>query len=109
MPPVAGPANARVVPHLVLDIDRRGWGLFSRLSGTYQRGLAGRETPPVIERNGWWHGPTISPQRFTGMASLATGGRPINERASEIGDKKSAGLDDPSLRVFRERAARRRR
>lgn len=103
---VTGPANARVETDLVFETDRRGWGIFARLSGIHQRGISGRNGAAVIERHGYWSGPTVGPQRFTGMASTATA-RPISERAAEIGDARSAGLDDPARRIFAERMRRR--
>jgi hypothetical protein len=107
---VGGPANGTVIQDLYLAPERRGARLFAVLSGRHQRALRGRETAPVIERHdGYWHGPTINPQTFTGMAGRVSAALPVTERSSTIGDEKSASYDDPSLRIFRERAARRRR
>lgn len=99
-------ANARLVTDVVFETDRRGWGLFARLSGIHQRGISGQDSAAVIERHGYWSGPTVGPQRFVGLASTSTA-RPVSQRATEIGDARSAGLDDPARRIFAERMRRR--
>ena len=105
---VSGPANARPVVDVDFDIDRRGWGIFARLSGRHQQGVRGRSTAPVTERHGYWRGAVVSPQRFLGLGARVGGTSPVTARNAEIGDVRSADYDDPALRIFRDRAARRR-
>lgn len=109
---VAAAANARIVPVVEYSGDQRGRSLFARLTGAHARGVTGREvtTPPVVERVAMWNGRIhASPQRFHGLANLGVGSVGyIAEKNSELTDVRSAGLEDPAQRLFRERAGRRR-
>ena len=107
---VAVASNARVAaPVVEYERDPRGVGLFRRLSGAHAATLGGRGARPVVEVNGWWHGAIhASPQRFLGLAHLGNA-RPVAERSADLGETRSAGLEDPAQRLFRDREARRRR
>jgi hypothetical protein len=105
---MADPINARVTQSVEYERDPRGASLFRRLSGAQADQLRGRATAPVVQRTAFWHGRIhASPQQFRGAANIGTA--PISERAPELGDTRSAGLEDPAQRLFRDRAARRRR
>jgi hypothetical protein len=101
--------NARVAQVVEFHRDERGASLFRRLAGAHAPGLRGQATAPVVDTRGaTWHGRIhASPQQFRGVANIGTA--PISERSPELGDTRSAGLEDPAQRLFRERAARRRR
>ena len=101
---VAAAANARIVQDVDYTLERRGWAMFARLSGMGQRGIAGQNTAPVIEPNRTFHGPLMTPQRFVGLAGL---GRTVVEPTQQLGGQRSAGLQDPALRIFAERMRRR--
>jgi hypothetical protein len=105
---MADAVNARVAQVVEYHRDERGASLFRRLAGAHAAGLTGRATAPVVERTRAWHGRIhASPQQFRGLANIGTA--QIAERAPELGDTRSAGLEDPAQRLFRDRAARRRR
>lgn len=110
---VAAASNARIVPVVEYAGDSRGRSMFARLAGAHARGMTGRETtsPPVVERNGWWHGRIhASPQRFHGLANLGVGAvGAVVERNAELTDVRSAGLENAAQRLFRSQAERRRR
>ena len=107
------PSNASIEQLVEFHADPRGGAMFRRLAGVHARGITGREptTPPVVERTSWWHGRIhASPQRFMGQAAAGKGSvPPVHEVAPELGDTRSAGLEDPAQRLIRERAARRQR
>jgi hypothetical protein len=105
-------ANSRMRSVVEYTVDRRGWGMFSRLAGRAQMGIAGTETRRVIDRtapsNSWNGRIHASPQRFVGLANLSSAAIPRTDRVAELSDAKSAGLETGAQRLFRERMARRR-
>jgi hypothetical protein len=104
---VAAAANARVVSTVEYTVQQRGWRSWFALASLQQRALAGRNSAPVMARHdGNFHGYAASPQRMTGLAPLALSGRVVAKASSELVDERSAGLDDPALRIFRERMRR---
>lgn len=111
MPPtdIATAANAQLVQTVEYGIDRRGWGMFGRLSGVLQRAHTGRVGVRVVERGAAFTGYAQSPQRFTGVGQLLGGGRPVTLRTSQLVDERSTpAIDDPAMRVFSDRTRRRR-
>lgn len=100
--------NAQPATITEYGLDPRGWGMFRSLSGVLHRGIAGTETPVVIDRvsqfGGWGH----SPQRFAGLDGLSAGRqRPVTQSNSVLSAEKSATTEDAALRVFAERLGRR--
>lgn len=106
---MAEAVNARVTQVVEYHRDERGASMFRRLAGAHAPALRGQATAPVVDTRGaTWHGRIhASPQQFRGLANIGTA--PITERVTELGDTRSAGLEDPAQQLFRERSARRRR
>lgn len=105
----AAAINATIEPAVTYHTDPRGLGLFARLTRAITGPLLGRTGQHVYPSPNDYHGPLISPQRFTGMARLGTA-RPVNQHSSTLSAEREANpLLDAANTAFLERMQRGRR
>jgi len=100
-----GAINARTVPIVEYGIDPVGWRMFAGLSRVLQRATSAGEGLAAVRRGADFTGYTASPQSFRGMAPLGLS-KPVVRANTEIGDERSALLDDTAMRIFAERLKR---
>lgn len=106
---IAAASNARVGPPIVeYETDPRGLRAF--LAATAD--VADRLNPTTSGQRFYvgpnnWHGDTISPQAFTGLAQLGRA-RVVSERSSRMSREREASpTNAAAMAVFAERARRR--
>jgi hypothetical protein len=103
---VAVAANARVGRVVDYTTDPRGLGMFRGLVAAVQRSVNPGAGQRVFTVAPMWHGDTITPQRFTGLAQLGRS-RIVAPRTSKLSDEREANATNAAaLAIFAERVRR---
>ncbi len=99
--------NARTATTLDFDPDPRGRSMFVRLSRIGGLTIAGRDARRTVDPTTRFTGTMRGRLPMTGVARLGSG-RPVVDANAELPDERTGSvINDPALRIFAERLARR--